>query len=153
MFSGQLTTPDRFSYHTGMVFVICGISSYSWPRIHPVLARTFEKYWNWNLECRRLILSSTEALALAVNKLERYRWDIIGLWDANWNQPELGPRVGQHCHIIAMPYMANLGAVYFNDCSLELCADVRVLTPVWYENLYGVVIRPDISRHKHLWSG
>jgi len=25
--------------------------------------------------------------------------------------------------------------------------------PVWYENLSGVVIRPDKSRHKHRWSG
>jgi len=24
---------------------------------------------------------------------------------------------------------------------------------VWYENLSGVVIRPDKSRHKHRWSG
>jgi len=23
--------------------------------------------------------------------------------------------------------------------------------PVWYENLSGVVIRPDKSRHKHRW--
>jgi len=25
--------------------------------------------------------------------------------------------------------------------------------PVWYENLSGVVICPDKSRHKHRWSG
>ena len=29
---------------------------------------------------------------------------------------------------------------------------VSVPKPVWFENLPGVVIRPDKSRHKHRWS-
>src|SRR6218665_2526109 len=41
-----------------------------------------------------------------------------------------------------------------NSISFNLFTQQSVtcdLWPVWYENLSGVVIRPDKSRHKHRW--
>jgi len=44
----------------------------------------------------------------------------------------------------------------FYEPSFSICIPSRGYCwdrPVWYENLFGVVIRPDKFKHKHRWSG
>ena len=89
------------------------------------------------------------------------------------------PSRNQHCLLYACPVVLFIaltmkqtnamidGSLMHHYEYVEPCADVIVLAmarqsilvcgggaqPVWYENLSGVVIRPDKSRHKHRWSG